>query len=670
MADNSDSRELENNSWVIASSETVPVEDLGPKAAETENEQGKEGPQAPLGDCNLSNKQPESEEPKPKDPEGVLPPTSGATSSPGPAKTLEPIHLEKECSSPRTEEAADNQDSGPRSLPATQVPLLVHKTGPLGEPMNTSSGEEDGSGDRDVEGLRRRKGRETHSAGPNSPRDRQGEPVGGEDGILPGTTWLLGLLAIFGVGILAFSGVVFEVDEGPVDMMSAWSGSDGKEPHSSGKGKDWPAEVSPESTSDGGHHQAKEVPPSVAPTQSLENMGHLLDKLAKENQEIRRMQAELQAQKEELQSLLRKTEGEALEFTTQQQNLATENTQLLEALSRETSALRAARAEILLLQEKLQSPGETGDVKPRQPQEEQHHGKAERPEAEIRRLRSLLASVRQDLAKASQHAPLGEGAKGLQKMLGDVQQKLSQELEHGEGERGVRREGHKAKRGKDKVWHKRHERPEEPRSWHHEDRKEHRFKAPGDGPQHSKKHGPRDAKPAKDLGHHQVARKSKKPTEPHGLWEMLSQHRYRAPQGCAGVTDCAQQEGLLPVQKTVFLPLVQSYLTRLGWAEHYGGLAAALDHVFDHGGVFAHDRQSLADVLDEIEDALEDLAQMLGGSEEQVDDFEAVILQQLGAAPGGRFTQRSGAQRNPKERNRDAPHGPKNSREGASRTHG
>ncbi|NXQ69463.1 PBIP1 protein, partial [Quiscalus mexicanus] len=45
--------------------------------------------------------------------------------------------------------------------------------------------------------------------------------------------------------------------------------------------------------------------------QSMQSMSQLLDKLAKENQEIRLMQAELQAHKEDLQALLHKSEGEA-----------------------------------------------------------------------------------------------------------------------------------------------------------------------------------------------------------------------------------------------------------------------------------------------------------------------------------------------------------------------
>ncbi|NWZ89348.1 PBIP1 protein, partial [Nesospiza acunhae] len=90
--------------------------------------------------------------------------------------------------------------------------------------------------------------------------------------------------------------------------------------------------------------------------QSMQSMSQLLDKLAKENQEIRLMQAELQvgaqyhiselrpsasiplppshppplpqAHKEDLQALLHKSEGEAAAAGAQQQSLAAENARL------------------------------------------------------------------------------------------------------------------------------------------------------------------------------------------------------------------------------------------------------------------------------------------------------------------------------------------------------
>uniref|UniRef100_A0A8D2KX33 Uncharacterized protein n=1 Tax=Varanus komodoensis TaxID=61221 RepID=A0A8D2KX33_VARKO len=69
---------------------------------------------------------------------------------------------------------------------------------------------------------------------------------------------------------------------------------------------------------------------------------------------------------------------------------------------------------------------------------------------------------------------------------------------------------------------------------------------------------------------------------------------------------------------------------------HYEGLAAALSTFFGSNGTFAHDRLSFVDFLDEVEDALEELAELLGVSKEDVDNFEEMALTQLEAAPWGR----------------------------------
>ncbi|KAL8184533.1 UNVERIFIED_CONTAM: hypothetical protein K2H54_019648 [Gekko kuhli] len=649
MADNSDSRESDNNSWVIAGPEALPVEELSAEGVEEiveEAELAKDDTHAPPSDSKLPTKHPEPEEAKPKDPGVVLAPSSG------PAKTPEPAHLEKDpLSLPLKEPSLHEVEAS--SAPGTEDTLIIHKAGPLEQHVSTSSSEEEGATERDVEGLRRRKGRDAPAAQPGSHHDRHREGPETEDGGLPGTKWLLGCLALLGLGFLAFSGVIFDLEEGPVDTLDTWRSSEGEELHAGTDGEGWPTSSPQEPRRGARPPRAKDEPPTEAPTrpQSLDAMGVLLDKLAKENQEIRLMQAELQSQKEELQGLLRKTEGEALEFTSQQQNLAAENARLRESLQRETSALLAAQAELRFLQEKLRgTTGEVDGARPRrhgeeEPAAERQREQADRPEHETRRLRSLLESVRHDLAKALQITLPGDGAEGLRTELSTIQQKLGQELERPRGAKPSWREAQKAKRGKERAWPKRHEGQEGPRPGHPElssakdhHRSAHKTpKVPDDGPHRPRKHqGPRDAKPTKEREPQSLGRKARKPAEPSALWEMLARHHFRAPQGCAGVAECARQEGLAPVQKTGFLQMVQNYLTGLGWAEHYGGLAAALEGFFGSDGAFAHNRTSFVDFLDEIEDVLEDLAELLGGSEEAVDDFEEVVLRQLEVAPGGR----------------------------------
>ncbi|XP_053133548.1 pre-B-cell leukemia transcription factor-interacting protein 1 isoform X1 [Hemicordylus capensis] len=680
MADNSDSRESENNSWVIAGSEALPVEELGSEAAEetqTEPELAKDGTQASPADSKQTAEQPDLEEAKLKDPEVVAAPSLGVIPSPGISKTTESVLFESDPSSLYIQETG-RHDAEVGCVPDTQGTPLTHKAGPLGERRNASSSEEESAKERDVEGLRRRKGRDSHLVPPGASQDRHGQPLGGEESAFPGTKWLIGLLAILGLGLLVFSGTV--------DILSSWPNSDREEPHLGSDGGDWLASPSAESMGDAKPPHAKEVPPSEAPsdTQSLDAMGLVLDKLAKENQDIRLMQAELQSQKEELQHLLLKTEGEALAFTSQQQHLAAENARLAEALRRETAALLEAQAEVRLLRQKRQEPGREGGVQPQQPPGEEpgperHPDKAERPEAEIRRLRGLLGSAQRDVARALPKVPPGEAADRLR----DLEQRLGQELEQTRGEAGSKpswRETHKARRGKEtRSWQKQPGAQEERWTGHHEhgpgkDQQGHRppHKAPkagdGGGP-HPRKHGPREAKPGRDGERHRGGRKAKKPADPSALWERLAQHPFRAPRGCAGVAECARQEGLAPVQKTDFLQMVQNYLAGLGWGDHYRGLAAALDGYFGGDGAFAHDRLSFVDFLDEVEDALEELAEHLGGSEEEVDHFEEVVLWQLGAASGGRFAQQNGTQRPPKERSREG-HARKNGQEGTGRTHG
>lgn len=322
--------------------------------------------------------------------------------------------------------------------------------------------------------------------------------------------------------------------------------------------------------------------------------------------------------------MLQKSEEKTLAVDSVQQNLAAENTRLAEALKRETAALSAARRDIQLLREKVRRPEPSGDAKSRQhPGEDtvSRHppGKLERQEKELHRLRSLLASFQQDLGKLVEKAPLEE--------LKDLEQRLGKELDLSEAEKESRVPW-KARQGKTKSWQKKYQGGEK---FRHQDRDP--KVASEKEPHHPKRH---QTKPPRSGDHQRGPRKARKPMEPQELWERLAKHPYSAPQGCSGVAECAQREGLAPVQKNTFLKLVQNYLAGLGWGQYAGELVPVLEGHFGSEGVFAHERVSFVDFLDKIEDALEELAQSLGVSEDGMDDFEDVILKQLGAAPGRR----------------------------------
>ncbi|XP_007440805.1 pre-B-cell leukemia transcription factor-interacting protein 1 [Python bivittatus] len=631
MAEHSNSQELENNSWVITGSEAPPIEDLGFEASEETQLEAS----SPENDLFVDT--PDLEEDKSKSPETDNSLISRDDSSQvlSPEATLLPLLDEKETESQNPEE---------EHLPIVEEMVAIPQTGPLQEGPHTSSiGEEPAPLEADVEGLRRRKGHlDVRPVGPEQSHDQAKEDE--ESDGLSKTKWLLAILAVVGFGVLATLGVILDTEDGALDMLNV--GLNGEEPYPASGGRDW--SPSPDSAHDAKLRAGKEqlsLAEVAGDPKSLDAMGVLLDKLAKENQDIRLMQAELQAQKEELQALLQKSEGESLAASSLQQNLAAENSRLVEALHRETAALSAARGEIQLLQEKLHSPDQAGDVKSRQHPEEEPgsrrpSGKPEPQEKEVHRLRSLLASLRHGLARAIQKAPLEE--------LKSLEQRLARELDLGVAEKGAPwKESPKPRQGKAKPWQRKH---------HGEERVRHQDRDPKAaderGPAHPKRHPtPPQTKPPKGGDPQRGHRKGRKPLEPRELWGTLAEHPFSVPHGCSGVAECAQQEGLAPVQKAPFLKLVQNYLAGLGWGEYSSQLLPVLEGFFGSDGVFAHDRITFVDFLDEVEDALEELAQHLGVSDEEVDDFEEVVLKQLGAAPGRRLTRGDGA----KERNREGP---------------
>ncbi|NWU47276.1 PBIP1 protein, partial [Dromas ardeola] len=206
------------------------------------------------------------------------------------------------------------------------------------------------SSDDDVEGLRRRQGHKPRPGPPSPvPAPHQGTPDAGDEDGLSMSKYLLGALALVAVGLLVISG--------PVESMVTRDVAAGEQE------SPLPA--------DGNDSQQKPPPSDAGDPQSLQSVTLLLDKLSKENQEIRLMQAELQAHKDELRSLLQKSEGEAAAAGAQQQSLAAENARLRAALEQEATALRDARAEL----QRLRTVGTPGGRGARAQAAEQPPGK-------------------------------------------------------------------------------------------------------------------------------------------------------------------------------------------------------------------------------------------------------------------------------------------------------
>ncbi|NXV09877.1 PBIP1 protein, partial [Cettia cetti] len=197
------------------------------------------------------------------------------------------------------------------------------------------------SSENNVEGLQWRQGHRPHSGSHTvAPAPHRRIPDTGDDG-LSVSKYLLGALALVAVGLLIITG--------------KW-GSQAEDVLNTPRAPNLP--VLQDS-------QQKPSLPDAGGLQSMQSMSQLLDKLAKENQEIRLMQAELQAHKEELQALLHKNEGEVAAAGAQQQSLAAENAQLRAALEQEVTALREAQAEL----RRLKATGASGS--PGEPTAEQ-----------------------------------------------------------------------------------------------------------------------------------------------------------------------------------------------------------------------------------------------------------------------------------------------------------
>ncbi|NXB67379.1 PBIP1 protein, partial [Struthidea cinerea] len=197
------------------------------------------------------------------------------------------------------------------------------------------------SSNNDMEGLRWRQGHKPHPEPPMvMATPHRGTPDTGEDG-LNMSKYLLGALVLVAVGLLIITGKWESQAEGVFNAPRA---------------SNLPVLQD---------LQQKAPLPDAGGPQSVQSMSQLLDKLAKENQEIRLMQEELQAHKEDLRALLRRSEGEAAAARAQQQSLAAENVQLRAALEREVTALREAQAEL----QRLQATGAPGS--PREPAVEQ-----------------------------------------------------------------------------------------------------------------------------------------------------------------------------------------------------------------------------------------------------------------------------------------------------------
>ncbi|XP_069734845.1 pre-B-cell leukemia transcription factor-interacting protein 1 [Phaenicophaeus curvirostris] len=579
MAEQPSSRDPASG-WVLAGSEGLPIETVG-----AELDLG--GAELELASCTAEEEEEEEEE-------GTRSTSTAATDNgsaafPGVKPGTGCLQHAEE---PRDTGAVP--DTAEPDVPDTREPEEPDSAlGPCPDTPKAGShveGESGSSSDEDTAGL----GQEPQPGPPSSvPAPPRGTPNPGTEDGLSVSKFLLGALALAAVGLLLVTGGLYDLVDGPVESVVTRD-----------------VEQEPPLPTEGNDSWQKPPSPDAGDAQSVNSVSILLDRLAQGSQEIRLMQAELQAHKAELQELLRRSEDEAAAAGAQRQSLAAENARLRAALEWEEAALRNARAELQRLRESG-APGSSGfgGSAPKEPPSSGTPGR--RDDAAAQRERGRLAWVQQELAGALERSRGAGGLEGLAEELSALAQRLSRELE-AEGA-GSFPKAWKKPFQVEKKRHERHERHGDGAS--HHDGASHRE---WERKEHPKSHG-------KGSREHKASKKA-----PHG--PPFS--RYRAPQGCSGVADCARKEGrevlgvaLEPVQKTQFLKLLEEFLGRLGWGQHFGGLAARLAGAFGSDGAFAHDRLRFVDFVEDVEELLEEVAKRERGDEEAADGFEEFVLQ-------------------------------------------
>ncbi|XP_035269167.1 pre-B-cell leukemia homeobox interacting protein 1b isoform X2 [Anguilla anguilla] len=316
-------------------------------------------------------------------------------------------------------------------------------------PYDSELGAEQGP---EGEGLRKRKvfpvgpldqpGREGGEVDEDQPlRPREGDEYGSGFTL---NRCILGALLLLGIGTILFSGVFTDLDDEDVHVREL---NDQELPGSQA-------------------FQNADADP-----QGVQEIAEVLDKLAKENQQISELQAQLQSQKEELDLALQHAEVNGRERV-QNGELEKENERMKEelsslpALQSELESLRARVTELTLLtaKEESQEPPLSASTSPPSDQNqsdaptpvvEETVGAAEEKspvgslEEELERQKVLLEGSRKRLEGMKME---GGGKKGVREGLVEMERRLTEEVE-----KLGRRGGEKRKR----PWEGRSERREQ-----------------------------------------------------------------------------------------------------------------------------------------------------------------------------------------------------------------
>ncbi|XP_074543258.1 pre-B-cell leukemia transcription factor-interacting protein 1 isoform X2 [Halichoeres trimaculatus] len=405
-----------------------------------------------------------------------------------------------------------------------------------------------------------------------------------------------------------------------------------------------------------------------------QDMKELLDKLTQENQQIAQLEAQLQSQKEELDSALKAVAESGDENG--KAGLEKENVRLKEELStlpelkKELESLRARVTELnqLTAQQEVPQPASSSAPQPGEkhgqsnqksgPEKRQSTKDEGRLKEELQRQKLLLEESKKRLQGMKKD---GGDRKRVRDSLEEIQKRLSEQVErwgkkkpqeakwkgnkgksndhwkkenkkewkgekdwkHGKEEkkekewRGERENSHK------EEWRKHQDEWERKKGERRMDREERRKEKPWHGGHeksskshhHQQQHQHHHHQQPRQPHHHHHHQQQQQQRDQKDFWRDQEQklgRNIRPQVGCSSTEDCAAKEGLYPVELPEFEELLEGYLSKLeGSSSESKDKIRKLTAEFFEGGVFIHDRVLFSDFAEDVADILEDMVDVL-----------------------------------------------------------
>ncbi|XP_053719158.1 pre-B-cell leukemia transcription factor-interacting protein 1 [Synchiropus splendidus] len=416
------------------------------------------------------------------------------------------------------------------------------------------------------------------------------------------------------------------------------------------------------------------------PSSDPQDMKELLAKLTQENQQIALLEAQLQAQKAELDSALKAVAASGDEKS--RANLEAENLRLKEELTSlpglktELQSLRSRVTELSQLTVDAEvAPAMSVDEKDGNhvsfsPERKKESG--DKLKQELQRQKNLLEESKKRLQGMRKD---GGDRKGVRDSLEEIHKKLSEHVE-----RWGKKNPQESKWKGSKEEHKSHWKKEEKKEWRgekerkpskegewkeREDRKEKDWKSQKQnshkeswrkhqdewerkkGERRMDREERRKEKPwqgrAGKNAQKQQQQQRKPDTDSKDFWthqEQKLRRNIRPQVGCSSVEDCATKEGLYPVELPEFEELLEGYMSKLvGTSIQSKDKIRKLMAEFFEDGVFIHDRILFSDFAEDVADILEDMVDFLAGPgqkgddslEEEMEEFEREALWKFAA---------------------------------------